>query len=170
MQTADTAYSTRTLLSDLGTAEIFVVMLIRLRVAAGIDPDSVPEDWRGGMRAAGISLAGTDAFDQLMHLLNGVWRLPLDVRSLRCGGLGEGEALLLQCVGLLQEERFEAAEQLLGRWLPPGTSRIAAQQAQRFARALAQTRLCLTGHREPVPPMSPVVGRERDSGALMTAH
>ncbi len=169
MQTADTAYSTRTLLSDLGAAEIFIVMLVRLRVAASLDPDSVPEDWRAGMRAAGVSLAGADAFDLLMHVLNSVWRLPLDVRSLRCGGLGEGEALLLQCVGLLQQSRFEAAEQLLGRWLPPGTSRIAAQQAQRFARALEQTRLCVGGQRETAP-MQPVTGRERDIGVHMTAH
>lgn len=168
MQTTDNAYSTRTLLSDLGTAEIFVVMLIRLRVAAHLDPDSVPEDWRAGMRAAGVSLAGADAFDLLMHLLNGVWRLPLDVRSLRCGGLGEGEALLLRCVGLLQAAQFDAAEQLLGRWLPPGTSRVAAQQAQRFARALAQTRLSLLGD---VNRMSaPIVVSERDRGARMTAH
>ncbi len=169
MQTADTAYSTRTLLSDLGAAEIFIVMLIRLRVAASIDPESVPEDWRAGMRAAGVSLAGADAFDLLMHVLNGVWRLPLDVRSLRCGGLGEGEALLLQCVDLLQQSRFEAAEQLLGRWLPPGTSRIATQQAQRFAQALAQTRLCVNARRQATA-MAPVMGRERDIGVQMTAH
>jgi hypothetical protein len=148
VQIADSIYSTRTLLSDLSAAEIFVVMLIRLRVAARLDPESVPEDWRSGMRAAGVSLAGVDAFEQLMHLLGGVCHLPLDIRSLRCGGLGQGEALLLHCVSLLQADEFEAAERLLGRWLPPGTSRIAARQAQRFACALAQTHLHLEGRQQ----------------------
>src|SRR5262245_25608378 len=89
-------YSAKMLLSELLTSEIFMVLLIRLRVAAQIDPLSAPEDWRSGLRAAGVEREGVDAFDMLMHLFGSVLHLPLDVRSLRCGGLGQGEALLLQ--------------------------------------------------------------------------
>ncbi len=69
--------------------------------------------------------------------------LPLDVRSLRCGGLGQGEALLLQTISLLQHARAESAEALLSHWLPPGASRIAVQQARRFGRALAGAHLVI---------------------------
>lgn len=141
MQTPAPVYSAKTRLGELCTPEIFLVMLVRLRVAAAVDPASVTEDWRAGLRAAGVAAEGADAFDLLMHLLGPVPRMSLDVRSLRCGGLGEGEALLLQTVSLLQHDRYDDAENILGRWLPPGASRVAALQAQRFARALAGTRL-----------------------------
>lgn len=136
-------YSSKTLLSELLAPEIFVVLSIRLRVAAQFDPGSVVEDWRACMQAAGVAREGADAFDLLMHLFGSVLHLPLDVRSLRCGGLGQGEALLLQTISLLQYERFEAAQAILSQWLPCGTSRIAAQQAQRFGRALAATHLVI---------------------------
>lgn len=136
-------YSSKTLLSELLTPEIFVVLLIRLRVAAQFDPQSMPEDWRAGMRAAGVAREGIEAFDLLMHLFGSVLHLPLDVRSLRCGGLGQGEALLLQTISLLQHDRFDEAESILSQWLPPGASRIAAQQSQRFGRALTATHLVI---------------------------
>ncbi|MET0380239.1 MAG: hypothetical protein ABW049_14705 [Spongiibacteraceae bacterium] len=151
-------YSAKTRLGELCTPEIFVVMLIRLRVAAVIDPSSVPEDWRAGLRAAGVASEGADAFDLLMHLLGPIPRLSLDVRSLRCGGLGEGEALLLQTISLLQHDHYDEAETILGRWLPPGASRVAALQTQRFARALVATKLrvplrqCETGSRDAYRP------------------
>lgn len=143
MQIPAPTYSAKTLLSELLTPEIFVVLLIRLRVAAQFDPASMPEDWRAGMHAAGITSDGANAFDMLMHLFGSVLQLPLDVRSLRCGGLGQGEALLLQAISLLQHDRSEAAEAILSQWLPPGMSRIALQQAQRFGHALARTNLVI---------------------------
>lgn len=134
-------YSTKTLLQELCTPEIFVVMVIRLRAAAEHDAQEVQDSWRQGMIAAGVSIDGANAFDMLMHLLAMVLRWPLDVRSLRCGGLGEGEAWLLQAISFLQHQRSDAAEEILGRWLPPGVSRVASRHMQRFADALAQTRL-----------------------------
>ncbi len=65
-------YSSKTLLSELLTPEIFVVLVIRLRVAAQFDPGSMPEDWRAGLRAAGVAREGADAFDLLMHLFSSV--------------------------------------------------------------------------------------------------
>jgi hypothetical protein len=143
MQIPAPTYSAKTLLGELHTPAIFVVVMIRLRVAEQLDPDSTPENWRAGMRAAGVANEGADAFDLLMHLLGSVIHMSLDVRSLRCGGLGEGEAMLLQAVSLLQHDRYEAAEAIFSRWLPPGASRVAALQAQRFGRALGATRLVI---------------------------
>lgn len=143
MRIPEPTYSAKTQLSELLASEIFVVLLIRLRVAAQFDPASIPEDWRAGLQAASVAREGIDAFDMLMHLFGSVLHLPLDVRSLRCGGLGQGEALLLQTICLLQHERTDEAEAMLSQWLPPGASRIAMQQAQRFGRALASANLAI---------------------------
>lgn len=136
-------YSVKTLLEDLCTAEVFVVMVIRLRIAAQLKSSAVVEDWRSGMHAAGVALEGADAFDLLMHVFGSVLHLSLDVRSLSCRRLGQGEALLLQVVCLLQHDCYDDAENILSHWLPPGTSRIASLHAQRFGKALAATRLLL---------------------------
>lgn len=155
MQTIPT-YSTKTLLHELRTPELFVVMLIRLRAAAAHDPQGQYESWQQGLTAAGVSNDGNNAFDMLMQLLTLVLRWPLDVRSLRCGGLGEAEAWLLQAISLAQHNRIEAAEEILARWLPLGVSRIAAQHMARFAKALANTQLviplrhCSAAHLEAV--------------------
>jgi hypothetical protein len=135
------SYPAKTVLCELNTAEIFVVMLIRLRRAAQIDSETALDDWRAGLQAVGVASEGADAFDLLMHLFGSVLRLPLDVRNLRCDGLGEGEAWLLQIISLLQHDRYDVAEAILSRWLPPGAARIAALQAQRFCRALTVTGL-----------------------------
>lgn len=134
-------YSANTRLTELSFPEAFIVALIRLRVAAQINPNAVPEDWRAGLRIAGVTLEGADAFDLLMHLFDTVLHMHLDVRSLNCSRLGQGEAFLLQAVGLLQHDHYDEAESIFARWLPPGVSRIATQQAQRFGRALAVAQL-----------------------------
>jgi hypothetical protein len=143
MLTSIPTYSTKTLLKDLHTPELFVVMLIRLRTAAAHDPEGQYESWQQGLSAAGVSTDGSNGFDMLMQLLTLVWRWPLDVRSLRCGGLGEAEAWLLQVICLAQHDQLEAAESILARWLPPGVSRIASQHMTRFAKALISTRLVI---------------------------
>lgn len=141
MTMPSSAYSSKTYLSELCTSEIFVVMTIRLRVAAILDPANAPADWRSGIHAAGIAADGAEGFDTLIHLLAERLHWHLDVRSLRYSGLGEGEAWLLQTVSLLQHGGYVEAEALLGRWLPAAFTRVAALQAQRFARALAQRQL-----------------------------
>jgi len=136
-------YSTKTLLQDLDTPELFVVMLIRLRAASAYDPQGQYESWQHGLCAAGVDSDGSNGFDMLMQLLTLVLRWPLDVRSLRCGGLGEAEAWLLHAISLAQHDNAEAAEAILGRWLPPGVSRIARQHMTRFGTALKATHLVL---------------------------
>jgi hypothetical protein len=134
-------YSTKTYLQELCTPEIFVVMIIRLHAAAERDPSGAHVDWRQGMAAAGVTLEGADGFDNFMQLLTVIVRWPLDVRSMHCRCLGEGEAWLLQVISLLQHDSYSAAEQILGRWLPPGVARIAVQHMHSFAHSLTSTRL-----------------------------
>jgi hypothetical protein len=116
-------------------------MVIRLRAAAERDPLAAHVDWRQGMAAAGVTLKGADGFDAFMQLLTVIMHWPLDVRSLHCRCLGEGEAWLLQVLGLLQHDSEDVAEQMLARWLPPGVAKIAVQHMQSFAHALSSTRL-----------------------------
>lgn len=134
-------YSTRTFLQELCTPEIFVVMIIRLRAAAERDPLGAHVDWRQGMAAAGVTLEGAAGFDNFMQLLTVIVRWPLDVRSMHCRCLGEGEAWLLQVISLLQHDSYSSAEGMLRRWLPPGVARIAVQHMHSFAHALTSTRL-----------------------------
>ena len=134
-------YSTKTYLQELCTPEIFVVMIIRLRAAAERDPLGAHVDWRQGMAAAGVSLEGADGFDNFMQLLTVIVRWPLDVRSMHCRCLGEGEAWLLQVIGLLQHDSYTAAEEIMSRWLPPRVARIAVQHMHSFAHALTSTHL-----------------------------
>jgi hypothetical protein len=134
-------YSTKTYLQELCTPEIFLVMIIRLRAAAERDPLGAHVDWRQGMAAAGVTLEGAEGFEKFMQLLTVIVRWPLDVRSMHCRCLGEGEAWLLQVISLLQHDSYGMAEQILGRWLPPGVARIAVQHMHSFAHALTSTRL-----------------------------
>lgn len=136
-------YTTRTPIGALNTAEILVVMMIRLHTAARCDPAGPPADWRAGATAAGIAEDGARGFDALLQLLDALLRWPLDVRSLHYGALGEGEAWLLQTLALLQQGCRPQAEIILRRWLPARVARMAALQARRFARALAAQRLLL---------------------------
>lgn len=143
MHTTPLTYSTKTLLQELHTPELLVVMLIRLRVAATYDPHGQYESWQQGLQAAGVGSDGSNAFDMLMQLVTLALRWPLDVRSLRCGGLGEAEAWLLRAISLVQHDRVETAEATLAHWLPPGVSRIATHHMTRFASALSKTQLVL---------------------------
>lgn len=132
-------YSARTCLQDLCAPEIFVVMIIRLRAAAERDPLGAHVDWRQGMAAAGVTLEGVEGFDHFMQLLAVIVRWRLDVRSMQCRHLGEGEAWLLQVISLLQHDSHGSAERMLRQWLPPGVARIAARHMHRFAQALTST-------------------------------
>jgi hypothetical protein len=136
-------YSTNTYLQELCTPEIFVVMVIRLRAAAERDPLAAHVDWRQGMAAAGVTIEGAEGFDAFMQLLTVIMHWPLDVRSLHCRCLGEGEVWLLQVLSLLQHHSDSIAEQMLARWLPSGVAKIAVQHMQSFAHALTTTRLIM---------------------------
>jgi len=63
------------------------------------------------------------------------------VREQQCPRLGRDEALLLECVSLLQHEQHSRAEQILGLWLQPAAQRMALIAALQLSAALAGARL-----------------------------
>jgi hypothetical protein len=136
-------YPARLQITQLCTAEIFLVMLIRLRAAADIDPASMPEEWCADMATANISTEGVTAFDRLMYLLGTELHLPLDIRRLHCGSLGGGETLLLQATSLLQHNRYADAKTVLSHWLPQASLPLAMKYMQSLANALAAVHLAI---------------------------
>lgn len=118
--------------------------------AAERDPLGATADWREGMAAAGVATEGTEGFDMFMQLLKVIMRWPLDVRSLHCRCLGEGEAWLLQVISLLQHDNEPAAEQILARWLPATLARVAVRHMRNFALALTTTKLVVPQRHHPM--------------------
>lgn len=129
-------YAAGTALVDLGTAELFVVTVLRLWA----DP-APPADWPGGFRAAGAAAEGAPAFGLLMWIVGGAARRPLDVRERHCPELGRDEGMLLRLISLLQRDRAAEAAAVLAEWLPPAAVRLAAREAQTLSAALADAGL-----------------------------
>jgi hypothetical protein len=124
-------YADDTTLFDLGTAELFVVTVLRLW------PDPVPlADWRSAFRVAGVP-GGAPAFGSLMWVVAGAARRALDVRERQCRELGRDEGMLLRLISLLQRDRVVEAASVLAEWLPPAGVRLAAREAEILADALA---------------------------------
>src|ERR1700685_3740899 len=93
-------YADDTTLFDLGTAELFVVTVLRLWA----DP-APPADWRNEFRVAGMVPEGEPAFGSLMWVVACAARRALDVRERHCPGLGRDEGMLLRLISLLQRDR-----------------------------------------------------------------
>jgi hypothetical protein len=125
-------YADDTTLFDLGTAELFVVTVLRLWA----DPAPLA-DWRSAFRVAGALPGGAPAFGSLMWVVAGAARRALDVRERRCPALGRDEGMLLRLISLLQRDRTVEAAAVLAEWLPPAGVRLAAREAGMLAMALA---------------------------------
>lgn len=140
-------YAANAPLATLDTAAAFLVMTLRLWAtpAAGQDGDSRHRpwgnrSWREGLIVAGIDRTASPPLDRLLRLI-GTCKRPLDVREQQCPRLGRDEALLVQCVSLLQHEQSPQAEQILGLWLAPAARRMALIAAQQLSAALEGARL-----------------------------
>lgn len=131
------AYPQDTPIAELRTAELFVLVAVRLWAAPHRDPGRTHPDWRGSFAAAGIDKIGLPGFDALLRILATTALAPLDVRCARCAKLGEDEAWLLQLVSLLQRDRMVEAAAILQQWLPRAGARIALAYAVEFAAAMA---------------------------------
>jgi hypothetical protein len=136
-------------LIKLRTAELFVVVSVRLWAAPYRDPTGDHPAWQSGFASAGIGGDGVVGFDTLFRIVVAAHRRTLDVRSLRCGRLGRDEVLLLQLVGLLQREMIDDALAMLSEWLPPAAIHMALLPAQRFAAGLAEAGLVIPDPRPP---------------------
>jgi hypothetical protein len=133
----DPAYPQDTPISELRTAELFVLAAVRLWAAPHRQPGKAHPDWRGSFAAAGIEKAGMPGFDALLRILATAALFPLDVRCARCAKLGEDEAWMLQLVSLLQRDKIIEAGGILEHWLPRAGARIAFTYAVEFAAAMA---------------------------------
>ena len=125
-------YAKDTTLFDLGTAELFVVTVLRLW------GDRAPlADWRSAFRAAGMAPGGAPAFGSLMWVVAGAARRALDVRERHSPGLGRDEGMLLRLISLLQRDRVMEAAPVLAEWLPAAAVRLAMREAGVLAAALS---------------------------------
>lgn len=154
-------YPPNTPLSQLRTAELFVVAAVRLWAAPHRDPDGAPHpDWREGFAAARLENDAAPDFDSLLQVVVAATQRPLDLRCIRCPHLGEDEAWLLQLVSLLQRNHAVAAQTILTQWLPPAAVRLAARFAAGFAATLRTAGLVVA----PRPALSALGHRFRHDG------
>lgn len=130
-------------LQELRTAELLVTATVRLFALPWRVPGESHPDWRGGLVAAGVPRWGVSAFDGLFGIVVVARRRPLDIRCLHCRALGHDEGRLLQILSLFQHSRSDAAEAVLGDWLPPVAQSLAAAPAEGLAWALAEARLVI---------------------------
>lgn len=128
-------------LSELGTAELFVVSSLRLWFLAHCDPQYRYPDWRQAFARVEIGALGVWGFDRLCRIMGTTARRDLDVHWLHCGRLGDYESCVLRTVALLQRNQMEDAEAALLEWCPPAAVRLAVESAHAFATALAAHRL-----------------------------
>lgn len=154
--TLPAAYEADMPMCRLRTAELFLAQAFRLYASERIDSGRQWPDWRSGFVAAGIAADGVPAFERLFEIVTAVPRRPLNVRCVFSHYLSEDEGRLLQMVGLLQRRRTEAAEALLGDWIPPAAVRLAIPALQSLAFAMANVGLSVPPRIVPdtAPPLS----------------
>jgi hypothetical protein len=121
----------------LQTAELFVVLMLRLWAQPKDERDGAPE-WRDGFLAAGIAEAEMHAFDSLLRIQASVGARRLDVCGRICPRLSVDEARFLSLVGLTQRDCLADAETVLGAWLPPAGIRMALPHAITLATGLTR--------------------------------
>jgi hypothetical protein len=124
-------------LTQLATAELFVVCVLRLWVAPIRGPKALHPDWRDGFFAAGIERTAVPAFDALFRIFKAAARRPLDIRTPSGRYLGADEAWILQAIGSLQSGREVEAAMIFAGWLPPAAVRMALVPARGLSAALA---------------------------------
>ena len=124
------------LLSELGTAELFVLSSLRLWFLSHCDREHEYPDWRQAFATAGISKQGTWAFDRLCRIVGTTTLRSLDIHWLQCARTGEYESCVLEVIGSLQRNQPAAAEMALLEWCPPTAVRLALEAGHAFAVAL----------------------------------
>jgi len=161
------AYPEEFEITELDTAETFIVATVRLWAAPHRDPRQSHPDWRGGFRAAGISADGAHAFDTLFWIVVAGGHRSLDIRCPRCPRLGADEAWLLQLVAYAQVGRPDLTEAALAEWLPPGAGRAAVVHASIYGHALMAAGLLVPAEqRRAGTTRAPVATRHGTSLAL----
>ena len=130
-------YAEDTKLTELGTAELFIVTVLRLWVFGRLETGNAVVDWQSAFVAAGIEKQGVPAFGCFMDIIASAAVQSVRVRPPRCMMLGRDEGRLLQLISLFQRDRRELAVSLLAAWLPAAAVRLAERVGQALAAALA---------------------------------
>jgi hypothetical protein len=130
-------------LGELRTAEVFLVVSLRLWNTGEVNPAAGDLRWRVGFHAAGVDLCGTLAFEQLCRMVAIASRRATQVRSLGCLTLSRDEALLLQSIGQMQLGLPAHAQGSLRELCPPAAIRFLLHPAQTLAASLGRCGLWL---------------------------
>lgn len=151
------AYAADTPLACLSTAELLPVGLLRLWIAAALEPEAGFADWRAGAKAAGLRPAGVAGFEGFWRVVAATpcapGRAPLDLRCPCDGRLGADEGWFLQALRALQAGEEAAAASILAGWMPPAGVRLALSPLTALAEALRQAGLVLPDRPEAPPPL-----------------
>ncbi len=171
-QTADSGASTAAsefggalTVEMMGTSEHLVIWAIRQWVSD--HKNRVPEHTliQNGFAAAYVDTA-FGPFDTLMTLSATTATRVLDVRCLKCKGVGDGEVDILSVISLIQAGRGDLACIRLGSWLPPAAVRHGLSAADRLARVLERGGHTIWLRAEYVMPTEETLSDKRPSEVL----
>ena len=135
----------------LSTPEHVLLCAIRTWVDAArrnVDPLPGLEE---GFTHAGLG-AALERFDGVMTVTATAATHSLDIRCLKCGGVGTGEIDLIAVVALLQWRHGDRALARAGSWLAPGACRLAMPCFNDLARSMSAQRLVLPLRTQYAPP------------------
>jgi len=154
-------------LSELGTAELFVLSSLRLWFLSHCDRDNSYPDWRQAFETASIGKMGTWGFDRLCRIVGTTTIRSLDVHWLHCIRIGAYESSLLQTLGYLHHNQLADAEVTLLEWCPPTAVRLALEAGQAFVTALELHGLMIPiRDHETVPARAPSIAAPSGSALL----
>jgi hypothetical protein len=154
-------------LSELGTAELFVLSSLRLWFLSHCDRENSYPDWRQAFETARIGKMGTRGFDRLCRIVGTTTTRSLDVHWLHCARIGTYESSLLLTLGYLQHNQLADAEVTLLEWCPPTAVRLALEAGQAFATALELHGLMIPiREHETVPARAPSIAAPSGSALL----
>lgn len=135
------AYPANTPISNLRTAEMYVVCAARLWVAHHKGAAGAAWDLERGFAMAGVAEDGLAGLCRFFDAITAAARRSLDIRCVKCPRLGADESALLQMVAHLHHGAERGAAMLLEDWLPQSAVRIALAPLADFAAALSEAGL-----------------------------
>ena len=123
-------------IKNLGAAEMFCLICLRLWVEDCLDTKNSKHDWRDGFDRAGIPTASVHAFDMFMTIISKTASRPIDVRRSTCHCMSQDEARFLGMIAAVQAGCLPMFQNLLGEWLPVTAVRAATMPISMLAGAL----------------------------------
>lgn len=120
----------------LRTAELFVLLSLRLWNTGQQDPDGTEQLWWSGFRRSGVDLAGTLAFDQLCRMIAIATDRATQVRALGRLCMSHDEGVFLESLGHLQRNSLDLARTSLEKICPPPAVGFALRPAEVLAGSL----------------------------------